>query len=56
VCPQEHYLGAYVPTSSDKEAKLREHLSTVLRQHGIEKVERVAREIWQRMEEVKKEQ
>ncbi len=56
VCPQEHYLGAYVPTSSDKEAKLREHLSTVLRQHGIEKVERVAREIWQRMEEVRKEQ
>ncbi len=56
VCPQEHYLGAYVPVSPDSEAKLREHLFIVLRQHGIEKVERVARELWQLIEEARKQQ
>ena len=56
VYPVEHYLGAYVPTSTDKEAKLREHLGIVLREHGIEKVERVAREIWQQIEEARKQQ
>ncbi len=56
VCPRDYYLGAYAPTSPDSEAKLREHLASVLRQHDLEKVERVAREIWQLMEKARKEQ
>lgn len=56
VCPQEYYLGAYVPVSPDAEAKLREHLSIVLRRHGIEKVRRTTDEIWQAIEEARKKQ
>jgi hypothetical protein len=53
VTPIEHYLGAYVPASWDPEAKLREHLSIVLRQHGIEKVRRTADEVWKKIEEAR---
>jgi hypothetical protein len=53
VTPIEHYLGAYVPASWDPEAKLREHLSIVLRQHGIEKVRRTADEVWKKVEEAR---
>src|SRR5215210_5115534 len=53
VTPIEHYLGAYIPASWDPEAKLREHLSIVLRQHGIEKVRRTADEAWKKIEEAR---
>jgi len=51
VCRQEHFLGAYVPASPDEDAKLRGDLYKLLRKHGIQKVERTACEIWQRMQE-----
>ena len=56
VFPLEHYLGAYVLASSDAEAKLREHLRIVLRRHGIEKVRRTTDEVWEAIEEARKEQ
>jgi len=51
VCQPEYFLGAYVPFSPDEDAKLLEDLARILRRHDIGKVERVAREIWQRMQE-----
>lgn len=51
VCPQEYFLGAYVPASQDEDAKLREDLRRLLRKHGIDKVNQTALEIWQRMQE-----
>jgi hypothetical protein len=56
VCPQEYYLGAYVLASPDEEAKLRQYLRIVLQRHGIEKVRRTTDEVWQAIEEARKEQ
>jgi Domain of unknown function (DUF4326) len=53
VTPVSYYLGAYVPASRDEEAKLREHLSIVLRRHGIEKVRHTTDEVWQAIEEAR---
>jgi Domain of unknown function (DUF4326) len=53
VTPVSYYLGAYVLASQDEEAKLREHLSIVLRRHGIEKVRRTTDEVWQKIEEAR---
>jgi hypothetical protein len=48
---REHYLGAYVPATRDMDVELQKKLGLLLRQHGIEKVEAVTREVWQRIEE-----
>jgi hypothetical protein len=51
VCPHKYYLGAYVPVSWDEDARLRKQLAPLLRRYGLTKVENMAREIWERMEE-----
>ena len=47
VTPHEYYLSAYVPASKDEDEELRKALYTLLAKHGLMKVERVAREVWE---------
>jgi hypothetical protein len=51
VCPHDYYLGAYVPASRDIDEELRIQLGRLLQRHGMVKVERTAREVWERMKE-----
>lgn len=51
VCPQDYYLGAYVPVSRDEDAQLRRQLASLLKRHDFLTVVKTTREIWEQMEE-----